>query len=200
MNDLRIRELQRTLARRAPRLITPGTVARRAAVSLIVRPSEPDLDLLFIQRPISPTDPWSGHIAFPGGHRNAGEDDLGAAIRETEEEVGIDLLGNGVLLGRLDDIQPIRGGPQLAVAAFVFAAPAGTVDRPSPVEVAQSLWIPIRHLADPRSAAEHLHILEQGDRHRFPAVSYDGHVIWGLTYRMLIQFLEIARMAEQVAR
>lgn len=178
----------------------PGTVPRRASVALIVRLSEPDLELLFIERPVSPSDPWSGHMAFPGGHRDPGEDDLSAAIREAMEEVGIDLLAGGMLLGRLDDIQPVRGGPQLAVAAFVFAVPADTVDRPYPPEVAQALWIPLRHLTDPRAAAEHLHILEGGDRRTFPGVSYNGHVIWGLTYRMLMQFLEVARMAGYESR
>lgn len=196
LNDPRTSELQKTLARRDPRLIAPDAAAQRAAVALIVRTAPRDLELLFIERPISPSDPWSGHIAFPGGRRNAGEEMLDTAMRETKEEVGIDLPRNGVLLGRLDDIQPTRGGPQLAVAAFVFAVPEDTVVRAQPREVAQTFWVPIPHLADPRSAAEHLHILEHGDPQSFPAVSYKGHVIWGLTYRMLMQFLEIARMAK----
>lgn len=195
LKDVRTSELQRTLARRPPRLIDRSAAAQRAAVALVLRTDQSGLELLFIERPVSPTDPWSGHIAFPGGRRSADEEDAETAMRETLEEVDIDLRANGTLLGRLDDLQPTRGGPQIAVAAFVFAVPGDTAVRPHPREVAQTFWIPIQHLADPRAAAEHLYVPDQGEHLSFPAIAYHGHLIWGLTYRMLTQFLEIARMA-----
>ena len=167
----------------------------RASVALIARPLEEDIELLFIERPHSERDPWSGHIAFPGGRKQADESDLETAIRETREEVGIDLAGDGSEIGRLDDVRPSRGGPQIAVAAFVFAIPAATRPIPNPAEVATILWIPMTHLTDPRSAAEHLHPLPDGRRMPFPAVSYEGYIIWGLTYRIMTQFLQIARAA-----
>src|SRR5690606_1699931 len=114
-----------------------------------LRPAEEDLELLFIERPRSDTDPWSGHIAFPGGRRDGDEHDLDTAMRETREEVGVDLRRHGIHIGRLDDVRPSRGGPQIAVAAFVFAIPLATPLRPSPAEVARTLWIPLSHLADP---------------------------------------------------
>lgn len=152
-----------------------------------------EVEILLIERPHSPEDPWSGHMAFPGGRQEGGEDHVETAIREALEEVGLDLAASGKLIGRLDDIRPARGGPQIAVAAFVFAVPATARIDPSPAEVASALWIPLGHLIDPACAAEHLHPLPGGGRMRFPAVTYHGHVIWGLTYRMLMQFLEIAR-------
>lgn len=197
LNDIRTSEIERLLARRPPRLIQPDSDVQRAAVAVIVRRAGPDLEILFIERPISPTDPWSGHIAFPGGRRSGDEEDRETAIRETTEEVGIDLLKVGRYLGRLDDIQPSRGGPRLAVAALVFAVPDDVVIRPQPREVAQVLWIPVAHLADPQAAAEHLLVLDRGEQLSFPAVAYHGHVIWGLTYRMLMQFLELVRMADK---
>jgi 8-oxo-dGTP pyrophosphatase MutT (NUDIX family) len=199
VNDPRTSDLTRLLARRPPRLISSDATLQRAAVSLIVRTADPHLEILFIERPISPTDPWSGHIAFPGGRRSGEEDDRNTAVRETLEEVGIDLIEVGTYLGRLDDIQPARGGPRLAVAALVFAVPEDVVVRPQPREVARVMWIPVSHLADPQAAAEHLLVLERGEQLSFPAVAYHGHVIWGLTYRMLMQFLEIVRMADKEA-
>jgi 8-oxo-dGTP pyrophosphatase MutT (NUDIX family) len=169
----------------------------RAAVSLVVRPAEGDLEILLIQRPASERDPWSGHMALPGGRREGDEEDLDTAIRETLEEVGVDLAGRGMLIGRLDDVSPSRGGPQIAVAPFVFAVPAETGVVPNPAEVAETVWIPIRHLSDPASAAEHLHVLPSGGSLRFPAFAYHRYVIWGLTHRMLIQFLGIARTVQQ---
>lgn len=132
-------------------------------------------------------------MALPGGRRDGGESPLETAMREAREEVGIDLAREGMLLGRLDDVRPSTGGPQIAVAPFVFSVAAGVQVSPRPAEVAAAIWIPLRHLAEPASAAEHLHILPGGGQLRFPALVYDDYVIWGLTYRMLIQFLGISR-------
>jgi 8-oxo-dGTP pyrophosphatase MutT (NUDIX family) len=171
----------------------------RAAVALLLRPTSEDLEILFIQRPTSVSDPWSGHMALPGGRRNGDENPLETAIRETREEVGIDLESDGILIGRLDELQPGAGGPLVAVAPFVFAVPSEAPITPDPTEVAQVVWIPLAHLTDPASAAEHLHILPGGDHRAFPGLAYHHFVIWGLTYRMIIQFLGIARAAFQEA-
>jgi 8-oxo-dGTP pyrophosphatase MutT (NUDIX family) len=196
LDDPRISALQRALAERPARLLDADAAVSRASVALLLRPLADSLEFLLIERPRSVTDPWSGHMALPGGRRQGDEDALDTAIRETFEEVGIDLREQGVLLGRLDDVKPSRGGPQLAVAPFVFAVPANVTLIANPNEVAQTVWIPLAHLTDPASAAEHLYVLPTGGSLRFPALSYHGHVIWGLTYRMLLQFLGIARSAK----
>lgn len=193
MIDQRILDLHAALEQRRPRSVGSATRFSRAAVSLLLRPMAHDLEILLIRRATSKRDPWSGHMALPGGRRSGAEKDLDTAIRETHEEVGIDLNTAGMLLGRLDDVQPSPGGPQIAVAPFVFAVPTRTKVRPDPGEVADTIWIPVEHLADPASAAEHLHVLPGGGEHRFPALAYHDYVIWGLTHRMLIQFLGIAR-------
>lgn len=136
-------------------------------------------------------------MALPGGRREGGEDDLTTAMRETLEEVGVELSALGMLIGRLDDVRPSGGGPQIAVAPFVFAVPAETTLTPDPAEVADTVWIPLRHLSDPAAAARHLHVLPNGGSLHFPALAYHGYVIWGLTHRMLIQFLGIARSLKQ---
>lgn len=200
LDDPRIRALHHALERERPRLIGQDEEVARAAVALLARPSESDVELLFIERPHSERDPWSGHIAFPGGRKQANESDVDTAMRETKEEVGVDLLATGVQIGRLDDVRPSRGGPQIAVAAFVFAIPATTRPVPDPAEVATVLWVPMTHLTDPASAAEHLHPFPDGRRMSFPAVSYGGYVIWGLTYRIMTQFLQIARAADGGSR
>lgn len=195
MIDPRIRALHAALEKRRPRLVETSPEVPRAAVSLILRPAIEDVEILLIQRPASDVDPWSGHMALPGGRNRLGESSLDAAIRETLEEVGIDLLDQGMSLGRLDDLHPSSGGPPIAIAPFVFTVPKEITVTPDPREVAHTVWIPLEHLADPASAADHLHVLPSGGRLRFPALAYHGHVIWGLTYRMLIQFLGIARSA-----
>ena len=62
------------------------------------------------------------------------------------------------------------------------------------------VWVPLRHLGAPGAATEYLHALASGEALRFPAIGYREHVIWGLTYRILSQFLEIARTPAQRGR
>lgn len=197
LTDPRIRALHAAMEQRHPRVLEPRDYLSRASVSLLLKPSPDDLEILLIQRPTSEHDPWSGHMALPGGRREGDEDALTTAIRETLEEVGVDLAADGMLIGRLDDVKPERGGPQIAVAPFVFSVPAGIDLDPDPGEVAETVWIPVRHLSDPASAAEHLYLLPGGGHLRFPAFAYHRYVIWGLTHRMLIQFLGIVRSIKQ---
>lgn len=164
----------------------------RASVALVVRPHGADLELLLIQRALAPGDPWSGHMAFPGG-REAPFDLslLHTAQRETLEEVGIDLARQGHLLGRLSDVRPQSGAPRIQVSAFAFAVEPGTTAELNH-EVALAVWVPLRNLAAPGAATEYIHALASGEELRFPAIGYQEHVVWGLTYRIMSQFLEIA--------
>lgn len=194
--DPRIRALHLGLERRHPRSLEMEASVARASVALLIRPVPSDLEVLLIERSVSADDPWSGHMALPGGRRERDEEALDTVIRETQEEIGLDLAREGMLIGQLDELLP-SGGPRIAVAPFVFAVPEAAQLSPDPAEVAHVVWIPLAHLSDPAAAAEHLHIVPGGDPHRFPALAYRRHVIWGLTYRMLMQFLGVARAVFQ---
>ena len=156
---------------------------KKAAVAAVLTPSlhAPSLDILFIRRAEHPNDPWSGHMAFPGGRHEPGDASLLAtAMRETREELGLDLAG-AHLLGRLDDLATHRAG--LMVRPFVFA-----IDRPPPLrgnyEVAETLWAPVLPLMQGERNAEYPY-LHEGQQLRFPAYDVEGRIVWGLTYRML---------------
>lgn len=93
--------------------------ARAAVAAVFSR----DLELLFIQRATVPGDPWSGHISFPGGRAEPGDPSLQhTAIRETREELGLELEGAEVL-GRLDDVTTVSGLPPMIVQPWVFVVP-----------------------------------------------------------------------------
>ena len=167
----------------------------RASVALVVRAAPSDLELLVIKRASRVGDPWSGHMAFPGGRWSP--DDATprrTAERETCEEVGIELSRHGGFLGPLTEVRPRSGGPSIVISPYAYAVPAGTDTRPNH-EVDAAFWIPLRTLSSPGAATEYLHALASGEELRFPAIAYESHVIWGLTHRIMTEFLEIVRTA-----
>jgi len=161
----------------------------QAAVALIVR-GAPEPAVLLIKRADSERDPWSGHMALPGGRRDDDDETLLAtAIRETIEEVGLDLGRQARLLGQLDAVGPAsRKLPPLMVTPFVFGTADDAEAYVASPEVAEVFWVPVRELgsADVRSTVE---IPLPGGPREFSCYRVAGQVVWGLTYRMLEQFL-----------
>lgn len=192
--DPRIFRLQQVLYHRpavaAPR--EPRT--REAAVALLVRPRA-ELEILLIKRAEHEKDPWSGHMALPGGRREPGDASLLAtALREAEEEIGIP-SGLPTHLGALDEVTPRTPRlPPIVIAPFVLAVPAEVTAIPDAREVEAALWVPLPALAD-EAAADQLIIELEGLSRSFPAYRYQEYVIWGLTHRILTQFLELAAEA-----
>lgn len=162
---------------------------RRAAVALLLAPSDDDSDrltLLLMRRSERPGDPWSGHMALPGGHADDADADLlQTARRETREEVGID-LHDAELLGRLDDVTPLRSS-ELAVSPFVFWLGARREASVSS-EVAEVLWVPLDALASDALKGS-CEVELAGGRLRVPAYVIGGRMVWGMTYRLLERFL-----------
>lgn len=170
----------------------PGV--RRAAVALVLRGAESGSpELLFIKRAEYPGDPWSGQVAFPGGREEPGDrSPLETAIRETREETGIDLEHEGKVIGQLDDLRPqtIRL-PAVVVRPFV-----AVVARDEPLvlsaEAALAFWIPVDDL-NIEDAWRDTPVFARGIQINRRAFHYQGHVIWGMTERILGQFLQLLR-------
>lgn len=184
-----LRQLQaRLAARTALEETEPG--ARYAAVAAVLRVHDVGPELLFIKRAEKDGDPWSGHMAFPGGRQEPGDDSLEyTAVRETLEELALD-LGRGVILGRLDDLAPRNPVlPPLVIRPYVAVVPPDVQFVPS-AEVADTFWTPIDELRGERAQAEHA-ILINGARARFPAYRVHGHIVWGLTERIVRQLLPL---------
>ncbi len=189
--DSRIARLGEALARRPAWLAPRHPRSRDAAVALLLRPRA-ELELLLIKRAQHESDPWSGHMALPGGRRESHDQDLLAtALRETREEVGIDVVRTASL-GALDEVSPQTPRlPPIVISPFVLVVDADAAASPAPEEVEIALWVPLRALADDRAADELILELE-GMSRSFPAFRYGEHVIWGLTHRILQQFLALA--------
>ncbi len=172
--------------------------ATRAAVALVLRdgPEGGGLELLFIRRAEQERDPWSGHIGFPGGRAEAGDESPEAtAVRETLEETGLDLARDGERLGALDDVQAMaRGRPvDLVIAPRVFRLRSRLDGAPSH-EVESLHWLSLeRLLADEtRSTLSYQH---EGAVLELPCLRLEGLVIWGLTFRMFQSLVGILQPA-----
>jgi 8-oxo-dGTP pyrophosphatase MutT (NUDIX family) len=183
-------DVRRALGSRAPARVA-AEVGRRAAVALVLRDGPAGIELLFIRRADHPEDPWSGQMAFPGGRSEPGDADLLAtAVRETEEEIGVDLSREADSLGPLDEVQAMaRLRPvDLAIAPFAFRLRGAVTLRPNH-EVRSIHWIPLDELMreDRRSVMDYSY---QGSTLQFPCLRVEDVVIWGLTYRMFMGLQE----------
>lgn len=183
-----------------PRLIAPDREEppeegrRPAAVALLLRdpvPARPSgVELLLIKRAENPRDHWSGHMALPGGRWDRTDASLAeTAVRETREEVGIDVPPRNVIgrLPRLSPRNPLL--PPIDITPFVAVAPEGATVRANH-EVAAHFWIPLELLRETGpSAAFTMEVL--GESRAWPAYPYNEHLIWGLTERILSDFLAL---------
>ncbi len=169
----------------------PSPAGRKeAAVALIIRPREA-LDVLLIKRAVHERDPWSGHMALPGGRWEPGDPGLRhTATRETREETGVDLQTSGLDLGKLDDVQPVNTGlPIERIAPFAFAVSPDTEAVVASHELDSVHWVPIDLLTDPRTAST-TRIHFSGFSKSFPSYHVVGEHVWGLTHRILTRFLD----------
>ncbi|KAK6525507.1 hypothetical protein TWF694_005637 [Orbilia ellipsospora] len=119
-------------------------------------------EILFIKRSSRSGDRWTGHVALPGGRRDkSDEGDEAAAIRECEEEVGLDLMVRDALLcGALPQRVIVTNWgqkPLMVLCPFVFL---WTEDSIPPLklqasEVAAAFWIPLHFLLDKKHRTHH---------------------------------------------
>ena len=176
---------------------TPGrTVAdepnrRWAAIALTIRMGEAgEPELLMIKRADHVGDPWSGHVAVPGGRMDPSDADLTfTAMRETLEETGIDLARVGRILGTLDDVAPRTPYlPPISIRPFVVAAASQLRVTPS-AEVASYFWVPLSAIRD-QGAWSLRSVLVRGSPTQERTFVYREHIVWGLTERVLRQLVQ----------
>jgi 8-oxo-dGTP pyrophosphatase MutT (NUDIX family) len=183
-------------------LVLEGEVVQ-ASVALVLRARDP-LEILLIKRATSERDPWSGHMALPGGRRDGADAEaVDTARRETMEETAVDLVLAGTPLGRLDEVRPSGPRlPKLTITPFVFGVPAEVTASVASREVEQVFWASIDELRAPESRSAITVPLPGGSRD-FPSFYLFGEHVWGLTYRILEQFLHLypdGRLEELAAR
>ncbi len=189
---LSLERIRSSITRYQPRALDGADGMRRAAVALILREagSAEGVELLMIRRSEHPSDPWSGHMAFPGGRVEPVDATVErAAVRETQEELGFSLDTHARPLGALSEVQARSRSQLLAMCVrpvvFELTQPVGIRTNS---EVVEALWIPIRHLRDPATRAVLPHSCD-GVPPGFPRCIYRERVIWGLSLLMLDELL-----------
>ena len=184
----------------ATRLLDTECETRAAVVLLLAPDPAPDTDPapstdltdqrvsgLFVLRAAWEGDPWSGHVALPGGRAEPSDADLiDTARRETREETDIRLERDS-FLGRLNEIHPRSSHlPSIGVTPFVAWLPSRPEIRASH-ELAGHIWVPLHDLAaqERRSTL----VRPEPTPRLFPTIEYAGAVIWGLTHAIVEDFL-----------
>jgi 8-oxo-dGTP pyrophosphatase MutT (NUDIX family) len=164
----------------------PSSELRPAAVlvPLVDRPA--GMSVLLTQR-TAHLSAHAGQISFPGGRIEASDQDATeAALRETEEEVGL-TRDHVTVIGRLDtyvtgtgfEITPMVG---LIRVPFPLA--------PDPFEVSEVFEVPLSLILDPNNHRRMTRVFEQRTRIFF-VLPYENRYIWGATAGMLVNLAEV---------
>lgn len=145
---------------------------RKAAVAVIKSGDQ----ILLIRRKKIDGDPWSGHIALPGGHVETDETIEQGVLREIREEISLCYSENDIV-GEMSPVNTVRM-PDLWVYPVIIAAASYNGAKAGP-------------------EVEEIRVVNIGDYHETiepgfnsPAMDYGGWIVWGLTYRILRTYLE----------
>jgi 8-oxo-dGTP pyrophosphatase MutT (NUDIX family) len=167
--------------------LIPGE--NRAAVAIVLTGPEHALRMCFIRRAQRTGDPWSGHMAFPGGRASRGDPTAQAvAERETLEEVALELRGDQFIAPLAELPVRLAGRPTgMTLSSFVYYIGPEPAPLSPNEEVADAFWVDLAHLWDPANGT-HYRFQREGVDMVFPAIRFQDTVIWGLTFRLLTQF------------
>lgn len=159
---------------------------------MILQVREGELNILMIKRAEREGDPWSGHMAFPGGRMDKSDaHGFAVAVRETAEEVGLVLGPQDECIGRLSDLnaRPRWGTLGMTVTPFVFRLEREVTFTPN-YEVAEVVWVPLEFLLDTDNREE-MTWEYKGLEIPMPCYMYGDRRIWGLSLMMLDELMNL---------
>lgn len=158
---------------------------RHASVGVLVAETLPTPQICFIRRAKWDGDPWSEHIAFPGGSRLGGETALQTVRREVHEEVGVS-IGEDAELVPLPRLRIRLAGRErlLLLDAFVCHLPGPPPPLRCGPEVASAFWTPVSELWNAQNL-DHLALGDRGEVLVYPAIRLPQGVVFGITLRVL---------------
>ena len=190
--DLSLSAVERRLAAHNAKSPSRTLTPRRAAVAALLRYESREPEVLLMERASRKGDRWSGQVSFPGGREEPHDTDLLAtAVRETHEEVGVDLHTSARLLGRTNAIRAVAKGKVLpmSITPYVFVQTA-PIDIVLNREAASAFWFPLGSAA--RGELDAPYEYRAGPvKLSLDSWRYEEQVVWGLTHRMIRQLLDL---------
>lgn len=159
---------------------------RHASVCVLVADATPAPHICFIRRAQWESDPWSEHIAFPGGSRHGDETARQTLQREVYEEVGVAIAEDAELI-QLPQLRIRLAGRErlLLLDSFVYYLPGPPPPLRCGPEVAAAFWAPASEVWNARNL-DALVLGDQGDLLVYPAVRLPQGTVFGITLRVLI--------------
>lgn len=173
--------LERSVSHDGPLANAP----RHASVCVLVAEDTSTPHICFIRRAQWDGDPWSEHIAFPGGSRVGDETALQTIRREVHEEVGVS-IGEDVELAQLPQLRIRLAGREklLLLDSFVCHLTGPLPPLQCGPEVASAFWTPVSELWDAQNL-DHLVLGDRGDTLVYPAIRLPQGTVFGITLRVL---------------
>jgi 8-oxo-dGTP pyrophosphatase MutT (NUDIX family) len=159
------------------RFAPPGEMKAAAVLMAVIDREVPAF--LMIHRP-STMRAHPGQAAFPGGKIDPGEDAVAAALREANEELGLDPRAVEVI-GTTDGYRTGTGYDITPVLAMI---PDGLTLRPNPHEVASWFTPPVDFVLNPANHVPQSAVW-QGETREYIEIQWNEHRVWGVTARIL---------------
>ena len=188
--NARIEQIKYSLLKKPGTVFSPVSKEAnlpRAAVAMIIKP-EPvnnDLLILLIKRNNREGDPWSGHMALPGGrYAETDHNLLSTVTREVMEETGLDIRELSVL-GTLDEIVP--GSSIVRVTPYVLLAHMSQdlSVRIDPKEIKDYVWAPISFFLNRKNRASYT-VQRLNQKLEVPSYTLgNDKIVWGMTLRII---------------
>ncbi len=164
--------------------------AVKSSVLVLLYPSGARINLVLMRRP-DYTGVHSGQISLPGGkYEDSDESLIYTALREAQEEIGID-PARVQILGQLTDLYiPPSNFIVTPVVGYLTSRPVFT---PDPKEVANIIEITVDDLMNENNIQKKMMKLRYGITMKVPSYFIEGHIIWGATAMMLSEFRELVK-------
>ena len=171
------------------KLITTDNLDANAAVLVLLRAVDQELQVLLVKRAEKSTDPWSGQIAFPGGKRDTEDKNLKETIiRETLEETGLNIVVRCRFLGAMESVRSTQR-PEMKILPFVVLQEKEQEIKLNE-ELTEYFWTPLEEMDRNKGCVKYR-------SENFPAFIMGGNNIWGLTYRILHNLLALLSSFEK---
>jgi 8-oxo-dGTP pyrophosphatase MutT (NUDIX family) len=160
-----------------------------ASVSIILSEIKNSINILFIERAERAGDPWSGDIAFPGGKGEFTDaSKLITAIRETKEEIGLDLYEKDCI-GKLSNLS-LESSHNFSIFPYVFQKIKYGEFKLDIEEVADCFWVDLNNFLNISNYYSTIEVFK-GDKYTVPYIMLNNKKVWGITYILLAELLII---------